>query len=224
MKKTFIILLALIASSPCLNAQTSGTAETKPTKRSQTDMPNDFYAGYGALSIFYFTGRMKHSSDYPTETSYYDGVYYYNTDYTEPTSPGTFYLGFARSLNKVISVGFMFGYQDIKYTETFKKDYTDTTEYKINASDQLLTGIARVTFCYLNKPSIRMYSGIGIGITIDFGKASGDVDTKTERKLWPGGQLTLMGLRFGRAFGGFVEFGFGSYGIVNAGLSYKFAD
>jgi hypothetical protein len=33
-----------------------------------------------------------------------------------------------------------------------------------------------------------------------------------------------MGLRFGRAFGGFVEFGFGTYGIVNAGLSYKFKD
>lgn len=225
MKKSLTILLALLVLSPCLMAQTSGSKETKTTKKSQTDLFNDFYGGYGALSIFYFTGRMKHSSEYPTETQYYDGYYYYNTDYTQPTSPGTFYLGFARSLNKVISVGFMFGYQDLKYTETYTNDiYNDTTEYKIHADDQLLTGIARVTFCYLDKPTIRMYSGIGIGVTIDFGKAWGDVDTKTERRLWPGGQLTLMGLRFGRAFGGFVEFGFGSYGILNAGLSYKFGD
>lgn len=224
MKKTFTILLALLVSFPCIMAQNAVTTETKPTKKSQTDMPNEFYAGYGGLSIFYFTGRMKHSSDYPTEASYYDGYYYYNTDYTQPTSPGNFYVGYARSLNNVISVGFMFGYQDIKYTETFVSYETDTSEYTIYADDQLLTGIARVTFCYLNKPSIRMYSGVGIGVTIDFGKASGDVKTETERRLWPGGQLTLMGLRFGRAFGGFVEFGFGSYGILNAGLSYKFAD
>ncbi|MCX6245175.1 MAG: hypothetical protein NTU98_10780 [Bacteroidetes bacterium] len=225
MKKTFIILLALLVSFPCLKAQNAVTTETKPpAKKSQSNMPNEFYGGYGALSIFYFTGRMRHSSDYPTETTYYNGNYYHNTDYTDTKSPGTFYVGFGRSLNKVVSVGFMFGYQDIKYTETYKLNTYDTTEYKINADDQLLTGIARVTFTYLNKPTIRMYSGIGIGVTIDFGKASGDIDTKTERRLWPGGQLTLMGLRFGRAFGGFIEFGFGSYGIVNAGLSYKFAD
>jgi hypothetical protein len=224
MKKTFIILLILSISFPYLFGQNAGTKETKSTKRSQTELYNDFYAGYGALSIFYFTGRMKHSSGFPTETSHYDGYYYYSPEYTDPTSPGTIYLGFARSLNRVVSVGFLFGYQDLKYTESFTKSSTDPTVYQIKADDQLLTGIARVTFCYLNRPTVRMYSGIGIGLTIDFGKANGDVDSKTERKLWPGGQLTLMGLRFGRAFGGFVEFGFGSYGILNAGLSYKFAD
>jgi opacity protein-like surface antigen len=221
MKKILFYLLVISVVGPVVQAQNTVTGEIKSTKKSQSSLYNEFYAGYGALSIYYFTGRMSHSNEFPTETNYYDGIYYSsNPVYTEPVSPGTFYLGFARSLNKVVSVGFMFGYQDLKYSKTF----TDTATHTINADDQLFTGIARVTFCYLNKPFIRMYSGIGIGITVDFGKASGDIKTATERKLWPGGQLTLMGLRFGRAFGGFLEFGLGSYGILNAGISYKFSD
>lgn len=213
MKKTFLFLMVLSVSFSSLVAQNTPTTESKSTRQSQTDLLNELYIGYGGLSIFYFTGRMAHTNEYPTE------VYYPGAKYTEPASPGNFYLGYNRSLNKVVGVGFMFGYQNFKYTETT----IDPTVRTIDATDILLTGIARVTFSYLNKPSIRMYSGVGIGLTIDFGKTSGDVED-SERKLWPGGQLTLMGLRFGRTFGGFVEFGFGSYGIVNAGLSYKFAD
>jgi hypothetical protein len=119
----------------------------------------------------------------------------------------------------------MFGYQNFHYTGKGHQNYNGNDSLlSLTSDDRLVTGIARVSFCYLNKPFVRMYSGIGIGITIDFGKATVNGVATTERKLWPGGQLTLMGLRFGRAFGGFLEFGFGSYGILNAGLSYKFAD
>jgi hypothetical protein len=100
----------------------------------------------------------------------------------------------------------------------------NTTPEAITVNNNLIMGIARVTFNYVNKPVIRMYSGIGIGLTINLSSVKLNGQTDHDRKLLPGGQLTLMGLRFGRAFGGFVEFGFGTYGIVNAGLSYKFKD
>jgi hypothetical protein len=224
MKKLFPLLMVLMLMSILAFSQNTETSKP-PVKNSQASLYNDFYAGYGALSIFYFTGRMKHSSDYPTET----GLYTYTTSsdkrFTEPQSVGTIYLGFARSLNRVVSVGFMFGYQNFHYTGTAHiiTNGNDSV-LKIINDDRLVTGTARLTFCYLSKPYVRMYSGIGIGLTIDFGRATVNGEQTTERKLWPGGQLTLMGLRVGRAFGGFLEFGFGSYGIVNAGLSYKFSD
>ena len=206
-------------------SQNTETTAKPPAKNSQATLYNDFYAGYGALSILYFTGRMKHSSDYPTESGLYDNNSSSGNSFTEPQSAGTIYLGYARSLNKVVSVGFMFGYQNFHYTGKGHQNYNGNDSLlSLTSDDRLVTGIARVSFCYLNKPFVRMYSGIGIGITIDFGKATVNGVATTERKLWPGGQLTLMGLRFGRAFGGFLEFGFGSYGILNAGLSYKFAD
>lgn len=220
MKKISLLLMFLLLISLLSFSQKTESTSTTSTKSSQTSLYNDFYGGYGALSIFYFSGRMNHSSDYPTETNHYS-----DKKFTEPESAGNFYIGYARSLNRVVSTGIMFGLQNFHYTG--KGRYTlngNDSAISFNANDLLFTGIARVTFCYLNRPFIRMYSGIGIGLTIDFGKATVNGEQTTERKLWPGGELTLMGLRFGRAFGGFLEFGFGSYGILNAGLSYKFSD
>ena len=223
MKKIFVCLLLLcVVFLMQAYSQTGTKQETPPAKRGQNTMFNDLYAGYGAGSIFYFTGRMAHSSDYPTDQ-------YSNLTYTDPSSFGTLFLGYQRSLGKVASMGFLFGFQNYSYTgkgstHNYYNGAYDSVVHRISNNDILLTGIARFLFSYVNKPMIRMYSGIGLGITIDFGKATLDGTDYSEKKLWPAGQLTLMGIRFGRAFGGFFEFGFGSYGIVNAGISYKFAD
>ncbi len=204
-----------------------GQDQGQPVSRnSQADLLNEVYAGYGAGSIFYFTGRMYHSSSYPSEFYEYNGQSL-SWKYTNPSSAGTFYLGYSRSLNYVVSMGFLFGFQQFTYSGTatgYNYDNANQTKYQLENSDILLTGIARVTFSYVNKPIVRMYSGIGMGLTIDFGSATFDGQQYTERKLWPGGQLTLMGIRFGRALGGYFEFGFGSFGIINAGVSYRFHD
>jgi hypothetical protein len=230
MKKilTIAILLTIVVQGPVFS-QTTEKQESGTEKQSQAGLFNDFYGGYGAGSIFYFTGRMKHTGDYPTEMSSYNGRYLSGETFTNPNSAGTFYLGYGRSLNNVVSMGFLFGFQSFSYTGTaaYSTNYgypVDSTPVKLSSHDILLSGIARVQFCYVNKPMIRMYSGIGIGITVNFGTGKIQDYEFSERKLWPAGQLTLMGLRFGRAFGGFFEFGFGSYGIINAGLSYKFKD
>ncbi len=226
MKKVSLILMVFMLTGLTTFSQKAET-KNEDSRTSQATLYNDFYGGYGALSIFYFTGRMKHKSEYPTESGGYsvDGINYSNKKFTEPQSVGNFYIGYARSLNRVVSVGFKFGYQEFHYRGTAQHSENGTNAFvPITATDQLISGIAKVTFCYLNASSVRLYSGFGLGLTIDFGKATIDGQEFTERKLWPGGELTLMGLRFGRTFGGFLEFGFGSYGILNAGLSYKFAD
>lgn len=207
--KTILLLIicTFLICIPVLLAQ----SQEKPTpKQGQTVLFNDLYLGYGAGGLFYWTGRMSHSNDYPSETG--------PQTFTEPSSAGNVFMGYSRTLNRVASVGFLFGFQEFTYTGTGPQAVH--TDY----SDVLLSGLARITFCYLNKPAIRMYSGVGVGITVNFGKATQTDKEFTDRKIWPGGQMTLMGLRFGRAFGGFFEFGFGTIGIVNAGLSYKFSD
>ena len=226
MKKFFACSLFLcVAFLSQTYAQTGTNQETSAAKPGQNVMLNDIYAGYGAGSIFYFTGRMLHSSDYTSRFDEINGNYA-NFVYGSPSSFGTLFLGYSRSLNRIVSMGFMFGFQNFSYTGKSTAQYAGGTVHTIDNNDVLLSGIARFLFTYVNKPVIRMYSGIGIGITLDFGKEKldGGVDDFSEKKLWPGGQLTLMGIRFGKAFGGFFEFGFGSYGIINAGLSYKFAD
>jgi hypothetical protein len=212
MKKHRALLFAILCMSSFAFSQNTEPTVKPTEKSSQTALYNDIYGGYGALSIFYFTGEMDNSFDMVQSTSLNDAQ-----------SAGTFYIAYQRSLNKVISTGFVFGYQNFHRTGTgYLKTSGASTSVSVN--DNLLMGMARVTFCYLNKRVIRMYSGVGIGITVDLATINTQEGSDSDRKLLPGGQLTLMGLRFGRAFGGFIEFGFGTYGIVNAGLSYKFSD
>ncbi len=211
--KTILLLIICSTVISISTAFAQNQDQPKP-KQDQSALFNDIYLGYGAGGLFYWTGRMKHNSGYPSETNSYTDP----QTFTEPSSAGALLLGYSRTLNRVASLGFLFGLQDFTYTGTAVQ------AGQTNYSDILLSGLARITFCYLNKPAIHMYSGIGIGITVNFGKATQTGKEFTDRKLWPGGQLTLMGLRFGRAFGGFFEFGFGTLGIVNAGISYKFAD
>jgi hypothetical protein len=221
------ILLIIILTTTGF-PQTESKPENTGNRQGQNLLFNDFYLGYGAGSIFYFTGRMKHSDSYPTEWDSYNGNLL-STTYGVPSSFGTITFGYQRCLNRVVSLGIMFGFQDFYYTgdaieENHQNGVPSYTPHNIKNNDILLSGSARVLFSYVNKPSIRIYSGVALGITVDFGRATFDDQEYADNKLWPGGQLTLMGIRYGRAFGGFFEFGFGSYGIINAGISYKLAD
>jgi hypothetical protein len=230
MKKfAMILFLSCMIFLPEVYSQTGTTQEPASSKPGQNLMFNDLYFGYAAGSLFYFTGRMNHSDDYPTEWDHMENGNPLTTSYGIPESFGTLFLGFGRNLNRVVSWGFMLGFQNFSYTETATEHISQngsntTLPHTIYNNDILLTGIARVLFSYVNKPNVRMYSGVGLGIMVDFGRATMDGNHYGDNKLWPGGQLTFMGIRYGRAFGGFFEFGFGSYGIINAGLSYKFAD
>lgn len=214
MKKLFPLLMVFLMMSIFTFGQDKDLSSPPPSKNTQTLLQNDFYVGYGGFSVFYFTGINAGSFDLIR-----------TNNLSDEQSAGTFFLGYQRSLNSVISTGFLFGYQNFHRTGlgyVYLSD--DNTPQAITVNNDLIMGIARVTFTYLNKPVIRMYSGVGIGLTINLSSVKLNGQTDHDRKLLPGGQLTLMGLRFGRAFGGFVEFGIGTYGILNAGLSYKFKD
>ena len=186
------------------------TIVNKPNKTNSVPY-NDFFFGYGILSFFYSTGHFTH----------------YNSlvDYSKlsvPRSAGTFFIGYSRSFTRVVSLGLLLGYQSFLMTGSRNKSSSGTDSVKVY--DRLITGIGRFTFCFVKKPIIQLYSGIGVGLTVDVAKIYIPEKQPSEHKLFWAGQITLLGLRFGRAFGGFLELGYGSLGIVNAGLSYKFKD
>ena len=211
MKKTILLCtfaFALLAAASTLNAQET----TEPGR------PNELYLGYGAGSLYYFTGPIDHSYDYYP--------YYYSTDDQLPTSAGTIFLGYNRSVSKVVSVGFVVSYMHLNQ----QLDYSsvqygyDTTGYYGEINDNLITGMTRVIFNYMRKPVLTLYSGASIGATVDLSNSTINGRKDSERKLKPAGQLTLFGLRAGKALSGFFEFGVGTNGIVTAGISYRMKD
>ena len=87
-------------------------------KKHQIDLMNEVYATYGIGSLFYFINQSSANS--------------YN-------SPGSFIIGYTRSLNKVIGVGFQVGFTPI------------TTQFPAGSSyskeiNNYLQGLARVKF------------------------------------------------------------------------------
>jgi hypothetical protein len=183
---------------------------------SQTDRPNELYGGYGAFSVYYFNNNTSH--EYASGGSYY---YYESGD---PSSAGTFFLGYNRLVNRFISVGIVFSYMHATNTLTGDYNYYDTIVSHGTSADHLISCVSRVNFLYLRKPFLTLYSGAAIGVTVDLNKATIDGAEYSDRKLKPAGQLTLFGIRAGKALGGFLEFGVGSNGILTAGISYKIKD
>ena len=180
----------------------------------QSKLFNDVNFGYGVGSLYIFTGEISHS---------YNNYSGYGTR-SEINSAGALMIGYNRMVSKVVMVGIVASYINVNFTRTYTGS---TTAYqgKATYNDNLLNAIARVTFNYVNKPSVRVYSGAGMGITVDLANVEAPgKEREKERKIYPAGQLTFMGVRFGRTFGGFCEFGIGTNSIISAGLNYQFGD
>ncbi len=77
---------------------------------------------------------------------------------------------------------------------------------------------------YINNGLIQAYSGFGIGYSYvnesldQLNVEQSDTATSLNKLAY---QITAVGLRIGKQFGGFVEFGYGYKGIVNVGISVQ---
>ena len=219
MKKIFILGIALSMFSFLASfGQKTGQDVARSTKKDQSKLYNDVNIAYGIGSLYIFTGNVNHS--YPTYNSY-------STQRTDINSMGTLMIGYNRMLTKTIMIGFVASYFNCTYKKTYNNYGGSNNTGTATFNDNLLNGIARITFNYVNKPVVRVYSSFGMGITVDLSNARGDYagsQKETDRKILPAGQITFMGVRFGRSFGGFVEFGIGTNAIITGGLNYQFGD
>lgn len=72
-----------------------------------------------------------------------------------------------------------------------------------------------IRFSYLNRPVVRLYSGLQAGCYMI-------VSTDVEPQLTFGGNITLFGVSVGKRLFGYAEINFGMKGLVQAGLGYRF--
>ena len=200
MNKMILIAIAIVFAASTFSYGQAGQTSVKKPKKDQAELYNDFYASYGTGTIYYFITNEGMKAAYLS---------------------GTILVGFSRSLSTVISVGFQMSYTNIGRSE---QNYGYPNQYETKMTDNLWQGLANVRFRYLNKPSFCMYSGIGMGVTMDYYQQTNGTTTTKGQKLLPAGQLTLLGFRVGRALSFFGEFGIGTNSILNAGVSYKFGE
>jgi hypothetical protein len=216
--KNIFILCFVLYMFPFLASfgQKTGQDVVKSAKKDQSKLYNDVNIAYGVGSLYLFTGDVNHSYNY--------GGYHPTGNMSDVRSIGAFLIGYNRMVSRVVMVGFVASYINVNYTSNIS-GYENGYQGNATYNDNLFSGIARVTFNYVNKPSVRVYSGAGMGITVDLSNVTvPGMEKETDRKILPAGQLTFMGVRFGRSFGGFCEFGIGTNSIISAGLNYQFGD
>lgn len=98
-------------------------------------------------------------------------------------------------------------------------------QYEGELRRQFYTVALEWEYRYVNQGMVQVYSGIGLGYTIgseeltpppETGQAVGDGDISSFAY-----QINAVGVRFGKKFGGYAEFGYGYKGIVNVGFSVQ---
>jgi hypothetical protein len=89
-------------------------------------------------------------------------------------------------------------------------------------STRTITVGAELTWVIASEQFFQVYQGLGAGVSFfDEHDTYPDKTTSSLTGIRYVGQVTLGGLRFGRALGAYVEIGYGYKGIVNGGLSYQ---
>lgn len=152
------------------------------------------------------------------------------TDIEYPTSgvwgknaTGTYFLGINFFRYKKIEVGISAGYQKAHISNPIY-DYDNITGQNVqdNLDVSYLTFIPSVRCNWVTSDDnlFQMYSSFGLGLTNvreDYEVQS----TKDESYFIPAIDITGFGLRLGDKFGGFMEVGFGTKGLMRAGLSFR---
>ena len=101
--------------------------------------------------------------------------------------------------------------------------YTDTTKRVIDhvSQDVLLSFMPSVRFTYLNRPWVRLYSSVDVGVGF-FLSSTGGSDGESGNKALFAFNITPIGVSVGKKFYGLFELNAGYDSIVKVGIGARF--
>jgi len=135
-------------------------------------------------------------------------------------SPGGIFITYRHMLrSETMFIGVTAG-----YSSSACKIY-NVGQYEGELKRQFITLAVEWEYRYVNQGIVQVYSGLGLGYTYGTEKLTPPPELGTE----PGSgdvssiayQVNAVGMRIGKKYAGFVEFGYGYKGIVNIGFSVQ---
>lgn len=163
---------------------------------------NEVYAGYGRASF----------ADVMLEFSGAITIMFYAPP--DIRSSGIFQAGYNRFLSHGISVGGELSIEAITLIGT------DPEAYENHYTVANIT--ARFDYRYWQHENFAVYSGLSIGVGNVGSHGTINPAGTLHAGLIPAGQLNFLGFSYGKGWNGYVEFGFGSNGLINMGLTRRF--
>lgn len=175
-------------------------------------LKNEFYASYGFFS----------SQELLTGFTDLLGAMFTFTegDFKVSGVGGPIQFGYKRVLDDYLGVGITGSYTE------FNSEYIKKSDKSVlfTTTNRYWAVMVKLDFYYVTNEWVQMYSGGSFGV-INWDRTqiiSDDPKPYKHNETLPSYQLNLFSLRVGKSLGGYFEFGFGTSGIYNLGVSYKF--
>ena len=133
---------------------------------------------------------------------------------------GGYALSYMYSPCRWFSVGMYAG-----YVSQWQKTHLHSTQATVSTTtERHLMFVPTVRFTYLNRPLVRLYSSIGVGVGFCHERTrnvDGRLEFSENSRFCPA-EVTFLGVSVGRRLFGFAELNIGSMGCCSAGIGYKF--
>ncbi len=163
--------------------------------------------------------RLDVSAGLYTTKDIHASINFNTSDTWGKNSTATYFLSTSFYKKKKTEVGLAFGYQKPQLEDRVIRGDNGATG---TIDVQYFTIMPQVRFNWVTSDDnlFEMYSIFGFALTFVDETYTNNVESDGFYPV-PGAQVTGLGLRFGDKFGGFVELGFGTKGMMSGGLSYR---
>lgn len=219
-RKILFITAALLGSIGSLAAR---TGDDDGVSESRNGLPyryevNIGWGGFPVVDALNFSGF--DFGSIPDVMLYYPssiGEIY--SDYAGPSySTGVISAEFNIQFKKWFALGVQANFDAI-WSAVYS---SDTEERTGTSSGMVFSLLPYARFTYLNRPVVKLYSAVGLGVTAGYRNYSAEGDSSYSM-VYPAFQLTPIGIMLGRKVYGLFELGVGTvYMGCRAGIGYRF--
>ncbi|MDR2679309.1 MAG: hypothetical protein LBC47_00710 [Tannerella sp.] len=209
MKKIVLFISCYIITSLCI------TAEGRTREREPYKLKREITVRWGAVNDILYSNTNWFDYYYWTPLERYNGGKYYYDDkiYTQAIS-----LSYTQELKRWLALSVNAVYSGISQN----KRSTETNQISDKYRKYHFSIYPAVRFTYFNRPVIRLYSAVGLGLGITDEKWSNDYQSYN-RETNLGGQITFFGVSVGKNLFALWETGVGDTGyFLIIGGGYRF--
>jgi hypothetical protein len=135
--------------------------------------------------------------------------------------PGPVFIAWKTYGRPRFGYGLSLGYLRVTY-DVVSGTLWSNSQNRMHANYSAVTFAPEIEYKYLKKPSLDLYSSLGVGYTL----ISIPTESRDENISYPTDHFDFhfspFGVRYGKDIAAFLELGIGYKGLVQFGISYKF--
>lgn len=210
MKRLILLLMAILVTVSVSAQSLEPQQSTGKREKEPFTQQHEVRVSAGISSLF---------TEFSGPYDYLPSPYYVPRIMDGPTyTTGALNVSYGYRFRRWFDLGLLFSY-NCEYKRQFSALSGDYLHRKYQHN---ITIMPTVRFTWLNRKWVRMYSSLGMGMTICATNTTGSEELYDGNSFAFAFQCSCLGLTVGRSLFGFAELGFGAKGVAIFGMGYRF--